>query len=97
LDPCRSLELLERLDPARSEDRRNRRRLRSEHERHRVRVLVGDEPALEQRLDESRRRRATDLPLRPRPSACAQRRPNLGKHVVDLFEREPLPLHRVPG
>ncbi len=68
-----------------------------EHERHGVGILVRDEPAFEQRVDESRRRRASDLPLRLRPPACAQCLAYLGKHLVHLFQWEALPLDGVPG
>jgi hypothetical protein len=71
LDTSCSLELLKRLDLTRGKDRRNRGRLVSEHQRHGVGVLVGDESAFEQRVDEPPRRRAADLPLRLGPPAGA--------------------------
>ena len=52
LDSGCSPELLERLDLARDEGRRNRGWLAGEHERNGVGVLVRDEPPLEQRFDE---------------------------------------------
>ena len=72
------------------------RRLAREHERDRVRILVGNHAALEQGVDEPGGCRAADLPLRAGAAALSQRRPYLGEHVVDLFEREPLALNGVP-
>jgi hypothetical protein len=97
LDSGCSLELLEPLDPTRGEGPPDRRRLPREHERDGVGVRVGNEPTLEQRVDESRRRRTADLPLRPSPPTRAQGCAHLRKHIVHLFEREALPPHRVPG
>ena len=68
----------------------------SEDERDGVGVPVVDEAALQQRVDESRRGGAADLPLRFRASALAQRRAHLLENVVDVGDGEALPLHGVP-
>src|SRR5439155_14477313 len=96
LDCVRGRVLLEGLDPPRREALSDRWRFAGQDERDCVPLLVSLDPALEQRVDESGRGGAADLPLRLRPSALPERRSNLGDHSIDLLEREALPLDGVP-
>ncbi len=89
--------LVERLDPARHDTGRRRRRRRGEDRCDGVRVVDADESALEQQVDEIRRlRRAAHLPLGASASADLQQRPDLLENGVDLVGCEALALHGVP-
>ena len=65
-------------------------------ERDGVGVLVEPDAALEQRVHETRKGRAADLPLGLRAIAVAQVRAHLLEHVVELLQCETLPLDGVP-
>jgi len=80
---------LEGLHPARDDSGRwGRRRLRQD-ERNGVRILVADEPAREQQIDEvGRLCRAADLPLRPAAPARAKQRAHLLEDVKAMEDLE---------
>jgi hypothetical protein len=97
LDGVRVQVLLVGLDLPRDQALARRRRLAREDERDGLPVVVEPDASREQRVDETRRGRAANLPLGLRPIAVAQVGANLLEHLVELLQRETLPLGGVPG